>query len=258
MSADQRLDLAFDELRRQSKASLLLMLVGVVFVLGSIWYAATRLRPLEEQIAAKRAQVQRLADEEAAQRRRVAALQQEYDTLKANAEKLYAVRVTPENEVYELKATAQATGNSLGGKPEYRFEIYVKSPPQTLESIAGVSYRFDHPTFRRKLMTSDNAGDRFAVAYEGWGCLSRVGIAVALKDGTRHAFDFDMCRSLGPGWGSERAVATTTAPSKMGPLPAAKRDSRVKPGSLRLLEQPNMPVERAAPRQAGAGKDDGG
>jgi mono/diheme cytochrome c family protein len=34
----------------------------------------------------------------------------------------------------------------------------------------------------------------------GRGCLARVKVKVALRDGTPQDFDFDMCRSLGPKW----------------------------------------------------------
>src|SRR3546814_5769175 len=106
---EPQLDRAFAELRKGSQASLCLMLVGVLFLLGSVYYAATRLRPLEQQVAQKKADVERLAAEEAAAKQRIAALQHDYATLKASTEQLYAVRVTPGNQVYELKPTAQAT-----------------------------------------------------------------------------------------------------------------------------------------------------
>src|SRR3546814_3035785 len=136
------------------------MLVGVLFLLGSVYYAATRLRPLEQQVAQKKADVERLAAEEAAAKQRIAALQHDYATLKASTEQLYAVRVTPGNQVYELKATAQATGRSAGDRPQYRFAIYVNSPPRTLEAIGSVEYRFVHPTFARKQLVSDDAGNQ--------------------------------------------------------------------------------------------------
>src|SRR3546814_20758262 len=83
---DPQLDRAFAELRKGSQASLFLMLVGVLFLLGSVYYAATRLRPLEQQVAQKKADVERLADEEAAAKQRIAALQHDYATLKARSE----------------------------------------------------------------------------------------------------------------------------------------------------------------------------
>src|SRR3546814_822698 len=91
--SDPQLDRAFAELRKGSQASLFLMLVGVLFLLGSVYYAATRLRPLEQQVAQKKADVERLAAEEAAAKQRIAALQHDYATHKASTEPLHAVRV---------------------------------------------------------------------------------------------------------------------------------------------------------------------
>src|SRR3546814_15045967 len=54
--SDPQLDRAFAELRKGSQASLFLMLVGVLFLLGSVYYAATRLRPPEQQVAQKQSE----------------------------------------------------------------------------------------------------------------------------------------------------------------------------------------------------------
>lgn len=200
-AAEPSFEEVLQQLTRHSRSSLLLVVLGALFLAGSVYYSATRLRPLEQEIARKRAEIGRLAAEEARQQARVAALQQQYATLKQSAEQLYAVRVTPQNRVYELKATAQATGQKMAdGKPIYNFSVYVKSPPATLESIRSVHYRFDHATFRQKDYVSERREERFAVAYTGWGCLTRVGVTVTLNDGTEQDFDFNMCRSLGPQW----------------------------------------------------------
>src|SRR3546814_18945753 len=51
--SDPQLDREFAELRKGSQASLFLMLGGVLFLLGSVYYAANRLRPLEQRVAQK-------------------------------------------------------------------------------------------------------------------------------------------------------------------------------------------------------------
>lgn len=189
------------QLARHSRSSLIFVVIGAIFLVGSVYYSATRLSPLEDEIGRKRAEINRLAGEEAAQRQRLQDMQRQYETLKASAEQLYAVRVTPENKVYELKATAQATGEKYGdGKPVYNFAVYVKSPEATLAGISSVRYRFDHATFRQKEYVAKNRAERFAVSYTGWGCLSKVAVTVKLADGTEQEFDFNMCRSLGPQW----------------------------------------------------------
>src|SRR3546814_16711296 len=99
--SDPQLDRAFAELRKGSQASLFLMLVGVLFLLGSVYYAATRLRPLEQPVAQKKADVERLAAEEAAAKQRIAQLKHDYATPKAPTETPYAATVTPGNPAYD-------------------------------------------------------------------------------------------------------------------------------------------------------------
>ena len=198
---DLSFEAALGQLTRHSRSSLYLVLVGILFLLGSVYYSATRLRPLEEEINKKRDALEQLSAEEAAQKQRVAELQQQYQTLKTNTEKLYAVRVTPDDKVYELKATAQANGQKTAdGRPVYNFSVYVNSPATTLTSIREVRYHFEHDSFRNKDFRAADRSDKFAARYAGWGCLDSVGVRVIMSDGAEHEFDFNMCRSLGPQW----------------------------------------------------------
>lgn len=200
---EQQIAQSLDSLRLQSRLSLLFVLAGALIMLGSVVYSVTRLQPLEEEVDKRRQQIARLAAEEQAQRDRIAQLQASYAALKQNAEKLYAVRVTPANQVYEVKATAQATGRALGsGRPEYDFSIFINSTSEVLSSIQRVTYRLDHPTFRQKDYVSADPRSLFTVRYRGWGCLSSVEVTVLLQSGDSHTVDFDMCRSLGPDWSS--------------------------------------------------------
>jgi cell division protein FtsB len=196
----EQLEQIFSELHRSSRVSLALVLIGVIFLAGSILYGFTRLRPLERQISEKQEQIAQLANEEKNLRAMVEKATKEYLTLKENAERLYAVRVTPTNAVYELKATARATGRYLTPGPQYEFGIFVNSPADVLEGIKRVEYRFEHPTFQHPIQIAENPRSRFSTSYLGWGCLTRVVAKVELKDGSEHSFDFDMCRSLGPQW----------------------------------------------------------
>jgi len=188
-------------LSRESRISLYLVGLGAAFLIGSVYYAASRLTPLEREIAEKQELIAKLAEEEQAQRKRLAEAKLAFDTLRASTERLYAVRITPSNQVYEVKATAIATGKKLpSGRPEYRFSIFINSPKETLDSIARVAYQFKHEAFKNQEYVSTEASNQFRQGYVGWGCLSNVKIAVTLKTGTSHEFDFDMCRSLGPEW----------------------------------------------------------
>lgn len=198
---DLEIQIAFEDLRRQSRVSLTLVLLGAVFLLSSGYYSISRLRPLEAEISVKRAQLATLAAEETMQRERVAELKASFDRLKSNTEGLYSVKVTPANQVYEVKATAMATGRKLSGDlPEYTFTVLINAPTETLNSIERVRYTMDHASFRIKDYVSTNMKNQFARSYVGWGCLSSVQVAVILKTGTTHTSEFDMCKSLGPQW----------------------------------------------------------
>jgi hypothetical protein len=192
---------SIESLRQGSKLSLILVLVGAVFLAFSVYYSASQLTPLEGEVAAKKKQIADLAAEEMKQRARLADAQRELESLKASTEALYAVRVTPSNQVYEVKATAKATGRQLSlGRTEYEFKLLINSPADTLASIARVKYQMEHETFKQRDYVSEDAVNQFAASYVGWGCLSTVKVAVQLKTGETQNFDFNMCRSLGPQW----------------------------------------------------------
>ena len=86
------------------------------------------------------------------------------------------------------------------GQPVYRFELYpdAASIPGGLSSIAFITYKMEHQTFRNTLMlTGPDRG--FAASYDGWGCLTRV-IAVieyANPDQAPDIVQFNMCQVLG-------------------------------------------------------------
>lgn len=191
----------FKELKHSSRVSITLIAVGILFLLGSVFYSATRLRPLEDEIKTKLQEIVMLKSQEDVLNKKIVEKQKEFEQLKTNVEKLYSVRVTPTNEVYELKATAKATGRKLSNDlTEYEFKIYVNTAPEVLKTIRRVVYTFNHPTFKEKQQVADNANSRFETGYRGWGCLTKVGIEVELKSGTKTQLDFDMCKSLGLQW----------------------------------------------------------
>lgn len=202
MNDTDQFEQVFKDLKRSSNVSLVMVGLGTLFLIGSIYYSASRLRPLQQQIDEKQQQIAALEAEEVIRKKRIAEIKKEYKTLKSSTENLYSVKVTPDNGVYEMQATAWATGRQTGSGPEYKFSIMVNSTPAVLNAIREVEYRFDHPTFNQKVQVASNKDDGFAVRYVGWGCLNRVGITVRLQDGVEHTFDFNMCKSLGPQWGS--------------------------------------------------------
>jgi hypothetical protein len=192
---------SISKLQRQSRMSLLLVSCGVIFLLGSIYYSVSRLRPLEAQVAARKGELNILADEIAKERLKLTELQSAYDKLKVNTESLYAVKVTPSNYVYEVKASAIATGKQLSqNRPEYRFSAFLNASANTLDQIESVVYTMDHPTFTEKNYVTKDRKSQFARSYVGWGCLDSVEVRIQLKSGQVIKSEFDMCRSLGPEW----------------------------------------------------------
>lgn len=203
----QQLEQSLQQLSRNSRGSIVMTLIGACALVGSLVYSATRLAPLEREIADKRQQIagfdQRLAQlsaSEAALQQQITEASARLAELRQNIEQLYAVKVSADNTVFELKATALATGFSANQQPIYDFSIFVNAPAAALDSIKQVSYLFDHATFRRREQTTTSTAEQFRVAYTGWGCLTNVTTTVLYHSGEQTVLDFNMCRSLGPMW----------------------------------------------------------
>ena len=198
--SDFDLEATFSQLKKSSQTSLTMVVIGALCLIGSLVYSATRLAPLEEEIKQKSARISELADREAALETKIQAATKEYELLRENIEKLYAVKVTSENLVYEVKATAKATGEKIGNNPAYNFSLYVNAPAATLNNIEKVTYYFDHDTFQNKLQVSTDRQSGFRVGYYGWGCLTKVTTTLLLTNGETQSLDINMCQSLGGGW----------------------------------------------------------
>jgi hypothetical protein len=190
----------FTELKKSSQVSLIMVILGALALIGSIIYSATRLAPLEEEISQKSVQIEKLAATEREYLNKTQIAKTQYEQLKTNIEKLYAVKVTANNNVYELKATAKASGPITNNLPRYDFSIFINTSKTTLTKIRNVTYLFDHPSFEEKIFVSENAAERFMISYQGWGCLTRVSATIELIDGESQQIDFNMCQSLGPQW----------------------------------------------------------
>lgn len=248
------------ELGRTSKLSFALLVVGAIALIGSLIYSATRLEPLEQDIQQKKTEIAELSQHISSLKaveddylKRIEAARLEFETLRGNIEKLYAVRVTPSNQVYELKATAKATEHTSSSRAIYDFRIYINAPAETLDGIQSVTYLFDHPTFREKRKTTENSRDNFMTRYFGWGCLTKVTATLQLKDGSRQEIDFNMCQSLGPMWssGNESNGPTEKNAATDGPVKKAMPIKRSPPSpSLArekdLIDKLNYQAEEAA------------
>lgn len=86
------------------------------------------------------------------------------------------------------------------GKLVYDFELYPdkNSIPEGEKTIAYITYKLDHPTFRNSLLLT-GPDINFRASYNGWGCLRQV-IAVieyVNPDKTPAIASFNMCKALG-------------------------------------------------------------
>jgi hypothetical protein len=85
------------------------------------------------------------------------------------------------------------------GKPVFEFFLFPdeKSIPGGLGSIASITYRMDHPTFRNALLTT-GPDRRFRASYIGWGCLTNVTVLIEYVEPDRspEIAAFDMCDAL--------------------------------------------------------------
>lgn len=227
----QQLEQALQQLNRSSRGSILMMLIAALALIGSLVYSATRLAPLERDIAEKKAQIagfdQRLATLKASEQQLQEHIQQataQLTSLRHNIEQLYAVKVSAENTVFELKATALATGQNSNGRPIYDFGVFINAPETTLNSIKQVTYLFDHVTFRQREQITMAAEQQFKVGYKGWGCLTKVTATVAYHSGEQTRMDFNMCRSLGPMWQGQACAEDEEVVKRVSKIPSPGAD----------------------------------
>ncbi len=91
-------------------------------------------------------------------------------------------------------------GRVVNGNQHYDFEVYPKKEtlPEAAKSVAIITYKMDHPTFKNSLITT-GPKEGFTASYQGWGCMCRV-IAVieyANPDQAPIIVNFNMCEALG-------------------------------------------------------------
>ncbi|MGE5206231.1 MAG: pYEATS domain-containing protein [Chlamydiota bacterium] len=188
-------DLAPERLAKASRRAAVVSLSGVLIVVLSLVYSTYRL-------AALRTEIGELQQKRTDLKKDVATLQGQLTEIKASIQGLTYANVTPQNEVFQLKASARALPGvkTPDGRPVYKFRVYVDGSASVLESIARVAYDFNHPTFRQPHVESTDRSNSFMVQYTGWGCLTEVDVTVYLQNGKSQSIGFDMCKSLGADW----------------------------------------------------------
>lgn len=188
-------DLQLDALAKASRRAAMLSLSGVVIVLASLAYGSFRLYALRSEIADLETTKKGLGED-------VGKLQDQLKSLQNSIQSLSYAKVTPQNEVFQVQATAKARPGVINpdGNGVYDFSIFINGSKELLSKIEKVTYDFDHPTFRKPHQEASDRNSKFLVQYVGWGCLTQVGVTVYMKDGTKQSIPFDMCKSLGGDW----------------------------------------------------------
>ena len=192
-------------LTKSSRQSLTIILISALMLLGSVVYSATRLAPLERDIQSNKDEITALEATKRQLAESVDASRTELADLRGNIENLYAVKVTKDNTIFELRASSRATDRTSSQGPLYQFGVFINASESTLEEIQEVTYVFDHPTFRNKTQTSSDISNNFKVGYLGWGCLTSVTAKLLFHSGEHSEMKFNMCQSLGPQWWDEES-----------------------------------------------------
>ena len=199
---------AMERARRMRKA--VFALVGIIVVILALMSFALvqrweALRQREEAISAQREA--KLAKDLAQRRldRIVESIRLKQAVLSGDQARIQAALDSPQRNrsiVFTASATPYGYTNPAGQRL-YKFTLCVDaiSVPGGLTSIAIVTYRMDHPSFRNTLLAT-GPDRQFAASYDGWGCLSNVVAVIEYVDPDKlpEIATFNMCKALG--WGA--------------------------------------------------------
>ncbi|MPZ75813.1 MAG: hypothetical protein GEU77_04760 [Deltaproteobacteria bacterium] len=96
---------------------------------------------------------------------------------------------------------AQRVSQNYGIEQGQIYEFSMQPLPDSfaggLRSLAAVTFKMNHPTFRNQVLTGDPKRN-FRTSYIGWGCLTRVPVLLEYADPRRapELAVFDMCDNL--------------------------------------------------------------
>ena len=212
------------KIKRASNRAAMLTALGAVIIFGSLAYSAVQLRKLDSRIVSKRGEMAKLESdfsELIAEKERlkseIAALE-EFSTVMSKqntlTRRLAEETLTVAKEVGPAKVTesidaiirkapieavvqASATANPVPDRADlFDFRLRLVVPDDRIDEIERASYLFEHPTFTRKLMESDNAANGFEVGYQGWGALNRVRVTLHLQNDKMAELAFDMLEAV--------------------------------------------------------------
>jgi cell division protein FtsB len=114
----------FQQFRHSVWASIFLMLIGVVFVIGSVYYSITRLQPLESQIAQKQNEIAQKTDEINKLEERIKELKKTTQSLLPNNfTGKFGIPLETDTELKDAKINVYEKGKDNGFDPVYIFKV---------------------------------------------------------------------------------------------------------------------------------------
>lgn len=189
--------------------------VGVfVVLLALIGISGYQLYSINEDIAANKAVNQQVKTENQQLETERQQLEQKRDQMRAEIESLEKQWEVASRQIAEQGSFARTlTAGELRQAPVsmtveprasstpiddrlFLFRIWLDVPDRLRPRIDKVSYFFNHPTFRRKVLDSRDPNTDFAVEYRGWGALDRVIITIEMADATTRDIAFNMLAAL--------------------------------------------------------------
>jgi hypothetical protein len=98
---------------------------------------------------------------------------------------------------FRSERVSQNYGIEQGQVYEFSIQPLPDSFPGGLRSLAAVTFKMNHPTFRNQVLIGDPKRN-FRASYIGWGCLTRVPVLLEYADPRRppELAVFDMCENL--------------------------------------------------------------
>lgn len=194
---DADFESALGDLKRTSHVSLILIVIGGLFVIGGVVFTFARVRPLETEFGQKVLDVVKLETDVLMRKRSEQKARKDYEALKNSIEKTYGLHVMPDQGLLELKASAEPLPRKKNAPAEYKYSVFLRASGEVLGGVKQVRYDLRDPAMSAQPLAADQSANGFLASYSGATCEPSVGIAIELKSGAKDAFDADLCRAVG-------------------------------------------------------------
>lgn len=100
-----------------------------------------------------------------------------------------------DTELIEITPVISAEPTDVEGRYNFTIELWGIKP--IADQIEKVVYDRNDPSFKQRYEASYDRANHFQGGYNGWGCLSNLGVTIYYYDGTTDSFEIDMCEALG-------------------------------------------------------------